>query len=332
MPHPSNRQRQRETAIAAVRAAATVCQRVAQNLKAVGKLEKQDRSPVTVADFASQAVVAARMARDFPDDEVVGEEQSDQLRQASGAPLLAAVHEQVAAVAEGAGSSQNEVLDLIDRCGAPADGPRYWTLDPIDGTKGFLRGGQYAIALALIEDHQVVLGVLGCPNLAIDQMQGVLLVAEAGSGTVLLPLNGDDSEGRAMRVSSLIEPDQARFCESVESAHSSHDDAVKLAEKLGITAAPLRMDSQAKYAAVASGQAQIYLRLPTRTDYREYIWDHAAGMIAVTEAGGRVSDVYGRALDFSKGRRLEANRGIIATNGAVHDAVAEAVGEVLGGA
>ena len=324
MPHRSNRHPQQETAIAAVRAAASVCQQVAQNLNDVGKFEKQDRSPVTVADFASQAVVAARLALDLPDDEIVGEEQSDQLRQTSGAPLLLAVHEQVASVAEGSAPSQSEVLDLIDRCGqARAEGSRYWTLDPIDGTKGFLRGGQYAIALALVEDGQVVLGILGCPNLVIDQIQGVLMVAEAGAGAVLLPLNSDDLEGRAMRVSALAEPHRARFCESVESSHSSHDKAVKVAETLGITKAPLRMDSQAKYAAVASGQAQIYLRLPTQTDYREYIWDHAAGMIVVTEAGGRVTDIYGRTLDFGHGRRLEANQGIIATNGLIHDAVVD---------
>jgi 3'(2'), 5'-bisphosphate nucleotidase len=40
-----------------------------------------------------------------------------------------------------------------------------WTLDPIDGTKGFLLGGQYAVCLALIEDSDVKLGVMGCPNL-----------------------------------------------------------------------------------------------------------------------------------------------------------------------
>ena len=45
---------------------------------------------------------------------------------------------------------------------------RHWTLDPIDGTKGFLRGEQYAVCLALIEDGEVVLGVLGCPHLPVS--------------------------------------------------------------------------------------------------------------------------------------------------------------------
>jgi 3'(2'), 5'-bisphosphate nucleotidase len=91
----------------------------------------------------------------------------------------------------------------------------------------------------------------------------------------------------------------------------------------------VRVDSQAKYAIVAQGEASIYLRLPTRRDYREKIWDHAAGSIMVEEAGGRVSDVTGRPLDFSRGRRLEDNRGVVATNGPIHDAVIRVVGEFV---
>ncbi|MFW6032399.1 MAG: inositol monophosphatase family protein [Phycisphaeraceae bacterium] len=72
----------------------------------------------------------------------------------------------------------------------------------------------------------------------------------------------------------------------------------------------------------------MYLRLPTRADYREKIWDHAAGAIVVEEAGGKVTDIEGKPLDFSRGRKLENNRGVIATNGPIHDAVLEAVGAV----
>jgi 3'(2'), 5'-bisphosphate nucleotidase len=83
------------------------------------------------------------------------------------------------------------------------------------------------------------------------------------------------------------------------------------------------MDSQAKYAAVARGEADIYLRLPTRSDYREKIWDHAAGALIVSEAGGVVSDVSGRPLEFTHGRELAANRGVIVTNGRLHHGVIE---------
>ena len=80
------------------------------------------------------------------------------------------------------------------------------------------------------------------------------------------------------------------------------------------------MDSQAKYAVVARGEADIYLRLPTRADYREKIWDHAAGALIVAEAGGVVTDITGRPLEFNHGRELAANRGVIVTNGRLHRA------------
>ena len=60
-------------------------------------------------------------------------------------------------------------------------------------------------------------------------------------------------------------------------------------------------------------------------DYREKIWDHAAGSVIVECAGGRVSDAEGRDLDFRHGRSLEENRGIVATCGSIHQEVLDAV-------
>jgi len=64
--------------------------------------------------------------------------------------------------------------------------------------------------------------------------------------------------------------------------------------------------------------------LPTRPGYEEKIWDHAAGYIILTEAGGRVSDTLGHVLDFSKGRTLCENKGIVATAPGVFEAVVNA--------
>ena len=83
------------------------------------------------------------------------------------------------------------------------------------------------------------------------------------------------------------------------------------------------MDSQAKYAVLAAGGGDVLLRLlsPSRPDYREKVWDQAAGSIVIEEAGGRVTDLDGKPLDFSQGRTLAANRGVFATNGALHQAL-----------
>ncbi len=322
-----------EIAVEAVRTAAIVCRKVQANLVSAATLEKKDKSPVTVADFASQAVICRALSAAFPDIPVVGEEDSKELRDDASAGLRASIAQHVGLVIDGE-AGEKDVLGWIDQGGWTPDGKteRYWTLDPIDGTKGFLRGEQYAIALGLIENGRVVLGVLGCPNLPIEDgssEQGVLMTAERGGGSHLVKLDAAASTARAISVSDVAATADARFCESVESGHSDQGASAQIAATLGITQEPYRIDSQCKYAAVARGDASIYLRLPTRKDYREKIWDHAAGAIVVEEAGGVVTDVFGKPLDFSRGRTLEDNRGIIATSGRFHAQVVEAVGPAL---
>jgi 3'(2'), 5'-bisphosphate nucleotidase len=64
---------------------------------------------------------------------------------------------------------------------------------------------------------------------------------------------------------------------------------------------------------------------PSKLDYREKIWDQAAGSLILAEAGGRITDLHGRQLDFSAGRTLAHNRGILASNGYLHQAALEAL-------
>jgi len=321
-----------EHAVAAVRSAAPVCREVQQNLASAAALEKKDHSPVTVADFASQALVCASLRDSSRVKAVVGEEDAADLRKPGNAALRDRVVEHVRAL-RGPALSAEQTLAWIDVGNVTPDAstPLYWTLDPIDGTKGFLRGEQYAIALALLHESRVVLGVLGCPNLeGPDGEPGALLAAVHGQGASLLPLAGEGLAGRRpIRVSNATQPADTRFCESVESGHSDQEQSAKIAARLGIRGDPVRLDGQTKYAIVARGEVSIYLRLPVRKDFREKIWDHAAGMIVVQEAGGRVTDALGKSLDFSRGRRLEANRGIVASNGAIHDEVLGAVEEFV---
>lgn len=314
--------------IRAVRDAALVCQSVQSNLVTAATLEKKDRSPVTVADFASQALVCASLLDHSKIHAVVGEENAAELREAGAEETRDKVIEHVRNI-RGASISPDQALDWIDVGGVTPDGSleTYWTLDPIDGTKGFLRGEQYAIALGLIQNGRVVAGLLGCPNLpAPDGSPGCLLTAVRGQGAQARPLSGSGDAGvKTIRVSDIQSAAAARFCESVESGHSDQDQSAQIAAALKITEEPVRVDSQAKYAIVAQGEAQIYLRLPTRKDYREKIWDHAAGLIVVEEAGGKVTDVRGNELDFGHGRTLDKNAGVIATNGPIHDEVLKAV-------
>ena len=313
---------EKRIAMSAVFRASQLCQQVQADMVKADAVEKADRSPVTVADFGSQALICQAIAEAFPEDAIVAEEDSQALQE--NPQLMQRVVRYVNNFAEGTLSPQT-VCDWIDR-GNGKVGKRFWTLDPIDGTKGFLRGDQYAIALALIVDGEVKLGVLGCPNLPqkLDDPQaqhGCLFVAERGGGTQILSLDGRSSE------QICISQATHRFTESVESTHSDLDTHAQIAQQVGIINPPIRMDSQVKYGVLARGEASVYIRLPNpmTPDYRECIWDHAAGLIVVEEAGGIVTDVDGRELDFSQGRRMTANRGILATNGELHARVLECI-------
>ena len=307
------------TALAAVREAAELCSAV-QSAIGDGVHSKEDRSPVTVADFGSQALVCRTLREAFPKDPVIAEEDSSALCAGNGKLLLDRVIQEVAEIRMGA--DRATICSWIDHGGARDYADRFWTLDPIDGTKGFLRGEQYAIALALVVDGEVAVAALACPNLDPD---GVVFGAVKGHGTTMSPISAA-ADPSAAQVSSTTDPACARFVESVESGHSSHSDSARIAAGLGIILPPVRMDSQAKYAALARGDADIYLRLPTRPGYVEKIWDHAAGVLVIEEAGGRVTDIRGNRLEFRHGSRLEKNHGVIATNGLLHEAVLKVVG------
>eukprot|EP01102_Stenamoeba_stenopodia_P008807 TRINITY_DN2573_c0_g1_i1.p1 TRINITY_DN2573_c0_g1~~TRINITY_DN2573_c0_g1_i1.p1 ORF type:complete len:500 (-),score=139.05 TRINITY_DN2573_c0_g1_i1:115-1614(-) len=318
---------ERQVAIEAVQKACKIAQLVYDSLVSQEVITKNDKSPVTIADFSVQAVINTEIKKVFPDDPIVAEEHSRDLQNAD---IKAKVVRIVNSIAPPPGATEEEVLRAID-FGVHEGGPtgRFWVVDPIDGTAGFLRGGQYAVCLALIENGEVVLGVLGCPNLPQKgkEANGCIFFAEQGRGAYSIALT--ESKDSPVHVSPITDVKQASFCESVESGHSSHSDAADIASILGITAPPVRMDSQCKYAAIARGDASIYLRLPTSATYEEKIWDHAAGWLIVREAGGEVTDITGKPLNFSIGRTLKENKGVVATNKKIHAKVIETVQFVL---
>ena len=314
-------EKEKAVAIAAATAAAKVCEQVRQTMVPEA-IEKKDRSPVTVADFGAQAVVCKALLEAFPNDPVVGEEDAGELKTPEMAERLQQVTRYVRQVAPEA--TPEAVTQWIDH-GNGDVAARYWTLDPIDGTKGFLRKDQYAVALALVENGEIKVGVLACPALTIGNKTGILLVAVRGEGATMQAIAGGSPE--PIKVTSSSDAEHFRFVESVESGHGDQRLQSAIAQAAGITTDSMRMDSQAKYAAVASGQAVLYLRLPSpkSPDYREKIWDHAAGVIIVEEAGGRVTDMTGKPLDFSKAAKLVDNRGVIVSNGEIHDSVLSAL-------
>ena len=242
----------------AVQRAALLTKRVFHE-KAKGTASKDDKSPVTIGDYGAQALIINALRHAFPEDEIVGEEDSKSLR--DNKEICSQVWQMVKATklddetAEktlgGPIESEEALLSAID-AGRSAGGNkgRIWALDPIDGTKGFLRGGQYAVCLALLVDGQVKVGVLGCPNLPVDDTaeidastghdasdegegKGVLLSAVEGQGATSRALTkGMLAPKKAIHMRMVSDLRDATFCESVEAGHSSHGDQATIAERL----------------------------------------------------------------------------------------------------
>ena len=277
-----------------------------------------------------QALIAARLATAFPDVPLVAEEDAAELRSVGGGRLPGLVVDVVRRFAPG--MNAGGVLDSIDR-GRGVPGERYWTLDPVDGTRGFLRGGRSAVALALIQDGAVMTGILGCPHLSLRGRSISREGAEAHDPGLAVAVRGRGAwwviprarEITRLSVSGLTNPSQARVLHSVETAHSDVAQLESLLCALGSNVTPLLLDSQAKHVVLAARRADLLLRFPTDPSAHDAVWDHAAGALLVSEAGGRVSDLAGRPLDFSAGRRLVRNSGLLASNGWLHDAALRAI-------
>mmetsp|Transcript_32688 Transcript_32688/g.56991 ORF Transcript_32688/g.56991 Transcript_32688/m.56991 type:complete len:380 (-) Transcript_32688:48-1187(-) len=369
---------ERKLAISTARTAAKLCERVRQQINNHQQqqtapaanddvITKIDQSPVTVADFGAQAVICRALEATFPNDPVVAEEDASELRTGGMADRLDEVTRYVQGAIDSDDDDTNsnaivtptQVANWIDRGNSTEYSERFWTLDPIDGTKGFLRpNGQYAVALSLVEKGEVKVGVLACPAFTMegcegdDSSTGWLFVAVQGQGAYRISLAGNDSfsvgedateiplqvcssNPETTTINSTINNNPAttmRFVESVEASHGDQRRQCQIAKAVGITSDnSLRMDSQAKYAAVAAGSAALYLRLPSpeQPDRKECIWDHAAGVVIVEEAGGKVTDMRGEKLDVTKGARLENNRGVVCSSGfLLHEKVIEALKHV----
>ncbi len=326
-----------EAAREAVTLSSGVCRQVQAALDEVRAITKDDKSPVTVADFASQAVVA-RVLRDRLGEVIlVGEEDSKFLREPEHGAHLEAVTAAVREVFDDLDA--DAVLDLIDVGAGDTHHAGFWTLDPIDGTKGFLRGQQYAVALAYVERGTPVVGAMGCPNLPADF--GRPLDTPDPEGTVYIAIKGDgageivgDASPTTVRRTDLGPSDPIGVCASVEKAHTNVSDEDRILEHVVATTEhavrePVRLDSQCKYAVTGRGQADAYLRLPTRPGYVERIWDHAAGALIAAEAGCAVTDIFGNALDFGHGRGLEKNKGVVCAPPRIHGLMIGAI-ESLG--
>ena len=259
---------------------------------------KSDGSIVTVADYAAQALVNHRLKRDgVPLPAVIGEESAASL---AAVPSLLA---DVVALLRAQGwpdATPAGTLAAIDHAAAPQSSspPSYYTIDPIDGTKGFAAGRQFAVCLARIDQGRCTLAALACPNLSPSVTDSIDVPARIGtlfaateSSPVLTAHMTDPTALSPIPLRSPADISNPTITFSVEPSEGRLKNFDILASHLG-GALRTPADSQAKYAMVARGQADAYFR-PPRGSTREKVWDHAAGCLLLERAGCTVTDLQG---------------------------------------
>ena len=308
----------------AIRQAAALCRLVqAQYLSANVKSAGDQREPVTIADYGSQAIICRALKTHFTADAVVAEESAAQFTQLVPAEQRAQILKLLTRALRQP-VSESQLLSWLD-FGADRVAARTWVIDPIDGTKGFLARRHYAIACGLLQDSQPVEGIVAAPGY--KDGEGALFYTREGKA-FRAPL--EQGDGEPVTVSSRSRPQDIIAAQSFERAHASKSRMARARELAGLGGVRiLELDSMEKYALVACGDADLYMRLPRAgSQYAHKIWDHAAGVALAQAAGGKVTDLDGAPLDFSQGESLP-NTGMIISNGALHDRVVEAVGRVM---
>lgn len=316
--------------IEAVRQAVILCREVQHNsLRSMNKLSKDagDHEPVTIADYGSQAIIGRALKTHFPDDAVLSEEAGSQFLELTSDKQKAEIINLLTTILD-VNVTQGEIVSWLDQ-GTSSTTERTWIIDPIDGTKGFVALRHYAIGVGIVENGEPVGAIVAAPGygdgVSGDDEEGALFYIKDG-----IPYQELISGGKAQQISVSDKTSDLRAVQSFERQHASKSRMAIVREKAGMeNAAISELDSMEKYALIANGDADVYLRLPNLDNKRPHMtWDHAPGVALVLAAGGQVTDVDGSPLDFSKGRTLP-NRGMVISNGKVHEQLLTAVRELL---
>lgn len=234
---------------------------------------KNDSSPVTEADRAAELIILAALARAAP-----------------GVPVIA--EEEVAAGR------------------IPAHGDNYFLVDPLDGTKEFIRGGDdYTVNIGLIRDGVPSLGVVFTPA------RQTLHAGIVGQGAWM--------EGASGRHPIATRQPAAELTAVASKSHFNQQTADYL-EQAARGCSYVGIGSSLKFCIVAEGDADIYPRLSPTSE-----WDTAAGHAILLAAGGRVDGPDGTSLRYGKTAFL--NRAFVATGGWQAPAIAPWLEEFAGG-
>jgi 3'-phosphoadenosine 5'-phosphosulfate (PAPS) 3'-phosphatase len=263
---------------------------------------KQDQSPVTLADYASQIYLISNLKELYPKNSVIAEETFSSELNNYTEKMIQSCYNKLNL------SLKPNIKEILNYRG-PNSKIR-WSIDPIDGTKGYQKGLSYAIGIGMISNQEKKLSIIGVPNY---NKEGVaIFIAKKGEGA-LASYGG--KEYVPIKVSETRDVKKSLLCHSL---HYDEPWVMKLANKLGIEKY-IQIDSMAKFCMVADSSADVYIK-PMSMD-RSFIWDFLPGDLLVMEAGGKVTDLKGRFPKYIENKCVISSPGLIASNGNFHQEI-----------
>jgi 3'(2'), 5'-bisphosphate nucleotidase len=190
---------------------------------------------------------------------------------------------------------------------------RVWMVDPIDGTNGFIDGnGDFAVQIGLVEDGEPVLAVVYLP------LSRVLYRAVTGNGTWI--------ERPQRETEKAAASDRQIFATMRLAASRSHRSPRmnKVVQRFGFREEVQRGSVGIKIGLLVEQQCDVYIHLSPRTKQ----WDTCAPQLILTEAGGRMTDLFGRPLNYNV-RDVNNRNGLVASNGASHELIIQTLAPLL---
>ena len=260
--------------------------------------QKQDNSPVTLADYASQFFISFRISEYFPEDQIIAEETNEVNLTVNDLDMIKSCYDDLNIYIE---------MDLSPK---KLKSERQWTVDPIDGTKGFQKHLSYAIGIGLMINSKPRISIIGVPNFS--EKGTAIFIAEKGSGAKVSYGGQPFSSIEASKQNTLS---KSLMCHSL---HYDEPWVMKFASEIDITKF-IQMDSMAKFCLIANGGADIYIK-PLNKE-RSFSWDFLPGTLLVSEAGGKVSDLNGNPLKFLDEKLILSTPGLIASNSHIHQEI-----------
>ncbi|TFG08803.1 MAG: hypothetical protein EU539_01245 [Promethearchaeota archaeon] len=270
--------------------------------KGFENLKKKDRSPVSIADFASQIYIINQLRQKFPDDQIFAEENEVDLINDLALNRINECFEEL---------NVGEIEDLKSELQYRGqNSERQWSIDPIDGTAGYMEGLTYAIGIGFMINSIPMKCAISVPDH--DDNGEAIFIAEKNNGAKA-SYGGKDFI--PLHVSKQNKVTEARLCQSL---HYDLPWVSQFAEKIGIKKR-IKLDSMAKFCMIAEGRYELYIKPAFGLVLSS--WDYCPGDLLVREAGGKVTDLDEEPLKYDKDKCILRGPGIIVSNGILHDQV-----------